>query len=60
MKDQMARCCGNCIEYDDPYCTLCWKHLDPAYCMPDRDYRKPTDVCDQWEYDEGLHEGEEA
>jgi hypothetical protein len=42
------RCCETCREYDGDRCMKEWNDLDPAYYVPGRDDKDPTDYCDDW------------
>lgn len=42
--------CENCIDFDTIHgaCMKDWNNLDIAYYAPDRDNRKPDEVCEDW------------
>lgn len=44
--------CWNCREFDGDRCMKEWNNSDEDYYLPDRDDRKPTDSCEDWEKDE--------
>ena len=44
------RCCWTCWEYDGNRCHLNWNNDDECYYVPERDNKKPSDVCDKWEF----------
>lgn len=46
------KCCENCIHYIRDYCTKDWNNMDQAYKVEERDYKKPDECCDDWEYNE--------
>lgn len=46
--------CWNCLLYDGDRCTAYWNNADPCYYLPDRDDKKPWEICDDWQKDEGA------
>ena len=44
--------CWNCLEFDGDRCMKEWNNADPCYYIDWRDDKKPTDLCDDWQYDE--------
>ena len=43
--------CWNCNEYNGDCCMKCWNNADPDYYIPDRDDKKPDDLCPDWNED---------
>lgn len=46
--------CGSCIHYDGSRCTKDWNNLDDAYYIPERDDKKQSEWCEDYEWDEDL------
>lgn len=44
--------CGTCTHYDGSRCTKDWNNLDEAYYIPERDDKKHSEWCDDYEWDE--------
>ncbi|MBO5968273.1 MAG: hypothetical protein J6S14_07220 [Clostridia bacterium] len=47
---EVKECCYTCCHYNGTYCCREWNNLDPDYCIPERDERKPDDYCDNYEW----------
>lgn len=50
MEKMTKASCSSCAEYDliRECCMREWNNLDPAYCIPDRDKKRPDDICDNY------------
>ena len=43
--------CWNCQMYNGDYCTKYWNNMDECYKDPDRDEKKPDEICEDWEHE---------
>ena len=49
--------CWNCQYYDGDRCSIWWNNADPVYYLPDRDDKKPDDICGDWKlYEDAVWE----
>ena len=49
--DKPENGCWNCFEYDGDRCHKCWNNNEEDYYLPDRDDKKPDEICDDWDGD---------
>ena len=48
--DVPKKCCWTCYEYDGDRCHKYWNNNEEDYYLPDRDDKKPDEVCEDWTY----------